>query len=88
MALNENNYREYRPEGDAFKKYYCEQNGNAVFRPELISNVSFMKHDLVLGEVFDTFDLILCRNVMIYFNQDIQNDVLKKFHESLNPEGY
>ena len=42
----------------------------------------------MLGNVFDRFDLILCRNVMIYFNQDLQNEVLKKFHESLCRNGY
>jgi chemotaxis protein methyltransferase CheR len=41
-----------------------------------------------MGEVFNKFDLVLCRNVMIYFNQALQNDVLKKFHESLFKYGY
>ena len=44
--------------------------------------------DLVVGEVFNKFDLILCRNVMIYFNQTLQNEVLKKFHDSLFKYGY
>jgi chemotaxis protein methyltransferase CheR len=87
MELNEKNY--IRFEGKtSLKDYYKEENGKAVFDKELIKNVSFRKHDLVTGELFNKFDLILCRNVMIYFNQVLQNDVLKKFHESLFKYGY
>jgi chemotaxis protein methyltransferase CheR len=42
----------------------------------------------VQGSVFSKFDLVLCRNVMIYFNQTLQNDVLHKLHESLFKYGY
>jgi chemotaxis protein methyltransferase CheR len=87
MELNEKNY--IRFEGKtSLKDYYKEDNGKAVFDKDLLKNVSFRKHDLVTGEVFNKFDLILCRNVMIYFNQALQNDVLKKFHESLFKYGY
>lgn len=87
MELNEKNY--IRFEGKtSLKDFYREENGKAVFDKDLIRNVSFRKHDLVTGEVFNKFDLILCRNVMIYFNQTLQNDVLKKFHESLFKYGY
>jgi chemotaxis protein methyltransferase CheR len=88
MDLNERNYLSFGGNGSGLKKYYHQQNGHAIFHRDLIDRVAFVKHDLVLGEVFDRFDLILCRNVMIYFNQSLQNDVLKKFHESLLPNGY
>lgn len=88
MALNEDNYMGYGGTAAGLKKFYYGENGSAVFNRSLVRRVTFLHHDLVLGEVFDTFDLILCRNVMIYFNQDLQNDVLKKFHESLNRNGY
>jgi chemotaxis protein methyltransferase CheR len=87
MDLNEKNYIRYQGTGN-FADYYKVENGMAVFDKELMTNVTFRKHDLVLGEVFNKFDLILCRNVMIYFNQTLQNDVLKKFHESLFKYGY
>ena len=87
MELNEKNY--IRFEGKkSLKEYYKEENGKAVFDKELMQNVSFRKHDLVTGEIFNKFDLVLCRNVMIYFNQSLQNEVLKKFHESLFKYGY
>ncbi|QOI97329.1 MAG: protein-glutamate O-methyltransferase CheR [Flammeovirgaceae bacterium] len=87
MELNEKNYIRFQGAG-SLKDYYREENGQAVFNKDLMSNVTFRKHDLVLGEVFNKFDLILCRNVMIYFNQALQNEVLKKFHESLFKYGY
>ncbi len=87
MELNEKNY--IRFEGRShLKDYYTEQNGKAVFDPRLLRNVSFRKYDLVTGDVFNKFDLVLCRNVMIYFNQKLQNEVLKKLHSSLFTYGY
>ena len=88
MAVNEHNFINYGGRVDGLKQYYKQVNGSAVFSAELLRNVLFTRHDLVLGDVFDRFDLILCRNVMIYFNQDLQNEVLKKFHQSLLPHGY
>jgi chemotaxis protein methyltransferase CheR len=87
MELNEKNYIRFQGTSN-LKEYYTEENSNAVFDKSLLANVSFRKHDLVMGEVFNKFDLILCRNVMIYFNQTLQNEVLKKFHESLFKYGY
>lgn len=87
MELNEKNYIRFQG-SRTLKDYYREENGKAVFDKELVKNVSFRKHDLVMGEVFNKVDLVLCRNVMIYFNQTLQNEVLKKFHESLIKYGY
>ncbi len=87
MELNEKNYIRFQGK-KTLKDYYREENGKAVFHKELLRNVSFRKHDLVVGEPFNKFDLILCRNVMIYFNQTLQNEVLKKFHGSLFKFGY
>jgi chemotaxis protein methyltransferase CheR len=87
MEINEKNY--IRFEGQkTLKQYYKEENGKAVFNRELLRNVVFRKYDLVTGDVFNKFDLILCRNVMIYFNQKLQNEVLTKLHDSLFTYGY
>lgn len=87
MELNEKNYIRLEGKG-SLKDYYKEENGRAVFDKSLLANATFRKHDLVTGELFNKFDLVLCRNVMIYFNQTLQNEVLKKFHESLFKYGY
>ena len=87
MELNEKNYIRYQGTS-SLSKYYKESNGKAIMDKSLVENVSYRKHDLVKGEIFNKFDLVLCRNVMIYFNQTLQNEVLKKFHESLFKYGY
>lgn len=87
MELNERNYIRFEGKHE-LKKYYSEVNGKAVFHPDLHKNVTFKKYDLVTGDVFNKFDLVLCRNVMIYFNQKLQNEVLKKLHASLFTYGY
>lgn len=87
MDLNEKNYIRFQGTG-SLRDYYKEVNGKAVMDKSLLLDVSFRKHDLVKGGIFNKFDLVLCRNVMIYFNQTLQNEVLKKFHESLFKYGY
>jgi chemotaxis protein methyltransferase CheR len=87
MDVNEKNYIRFQG-NKPLSHYYKEENGRAVFNRELLANVQFRRFDLVTGEPFNKFDLILCRNVMIYFNQTLQNEVLKKFHASLFKYGY
>ena len=87
MDLNHKNYLRYQGTKE-FSDYYEEKNGLAYLDKTLMDNVSFRVHDLVNGIVFSKFDLVLCRNVMIYFNQTLQNDVLKKLHESIFKYGY
>jgi chemotaxis protein methyltransferase CheR len=87
MELNARNYWESGGAAD-LRNYYQQRNGEAMFDPALLRGVTYLRHDLVVGEVFDTFHLILCRNVMIYFNESLQNTVLKKFYQSLFLNGF
>lgn len=87
MELNERNYVRFQGTGK-LTDYYRVENNEAILDPKLLENVSFRQHDLVRGDVFNKFDLVLCRNVMIYFNQQLQNDVLNKLHESMFKYGY
>ena len=50
--------------------------------------VRFGKYNLVLDQPFDTFDIIFCRNVMIYFDAPTKQTVVDKLQRSLNPGGY
>ena len=45
-------------------------------------------HNLVSDRSFNEFQLIICRNVLIYFNKDLQDKVLALFDSSLEPRGY
>jgi chemotaxis protein methyltransferase CheR len=87
MDVNSKNYAKYGG-SRSLEYYYKETGGEAVIHRSLLENVSYRKHDLVQGTVFSKFDLVLCRNVMIYFNQTLQNMVLNKLHESLFKYGY
>lgn len=67
--------------------YYTIENGMMQFDKRLIQNVKFKHHDLARDVHFYKFDLILCRNVMIYFNQELQNRVFELLHNSLFMNG-
>lgn len=56
-------------------------------KDEVKQHANFKEHNLVTGKVLDEFDIILCRNVLIYFNQNLQNEVLKTIHSSLKING-
>ena len=66
-----------------FSAYYTARYDGAIFASELVSNVVFSQHDLVTDASFSEFNVILCRNVMIYFDSDLQRRVVDLFHESL-----
>ena len=67
----------------AFSEYYTAAYDGAIFRPSLRDHVVFAQHNLVTDGVFNEFNLVLCRNVMIYFNRDLQNRVHHLLFNSL-----
>lgn len=87
MEINERNYEKI-VSSNPLKTYYSISDSKATFHPNLLRNVTFVRHDLVTGNSLGEFDLVLCRNVMIYFNQSLQNDVMRKFESCLSPKGY
>jgi chemotaxis protein methyltransferase CheR len=85
--LYKQNYLNSNPKG--VLENYCEIQDNEIqFNKELIQNVKFKQHDLAVDHHFFKFDLILCRNVMIYFNQKLQNRVFELLHASLFLGGF
>jgi chemotaxis protein methyltransferase CheR len=71
-----------------FSSYYTANYSLAKFDDELKSKIIFSTHNLVSDHSFNEFQLILCRNVLIYFDKDLQNKVLNLFDESLEELGY
>ncbi|MCA1664509.1 MAG: protein-glutamate O-methyltransferase CheR [Myxococcales bacterium] len=67
--------------------YYTANYGHAIFRQALRKNIIFSQHNLVTDGSFNEFNLILCRNVMIYFNEQLQNRVHKLLYGSLRRYG-
>jgi chemotaxis protein methyltransferase CheR len=72
----------------AFSEYYSTDEFNAYFHRDLVKNVIFAQHNLVTDGSFNEFHVIICRNVMIYFTPQLQQDVLDLFHESLSEGGF
>src|SRR5262249_19463274 len=67
----------------AFSEYYVAAYDDARFKRTLIENVVFAQHNLVSDRSFNEFHVIVCRNVMIYFDKRLQDHVHGLFHESL-----
>lgn len=66
-----------------FDEYYVSDGENGVFRETLKRNLFFSEHNLVCDGPFNAFHLILCRNVLIYFNQQLRGHVLQLLNSSL-----
>ncbi|CAM4065583.1 protein-glutamate O-methyltransferase CheR [Flavobacterium antarcticum] len=81
------NYRIASGKND-FSDYYTANYGYAKFSDELISRMVYSQHNLITDGSFNEFDLILCRNVLIYFDNDFQRVALELFDESLSKLGY
>lgn len=70
-----------------FSDYYTAQYGSVIFRPSLIENVVFSEHNLATDSSFNEFQVVLCRNVMIYFNKTLQSRVHNLIYDSLSMFG-
>lgn len=69
------------------ERYFANSGPNYILNEDMKSRVEFKKHDLILDYYEKDFDLIVCRNVVIYFTQEIKDKIYKKFVESLNDGG-
>jgi len=67
----------------SFSDYYTAKYDGALFAPSLTKNVVFSQHNLVTDRSFSEFNVILCRNVLIYFDKTLQARVLTLFYDSL-----
>lgn len=70
-----------------FSSYYESDQVYARFNPELIQHTLFVHHNLVTDRSFNEFHVIICRNVMIYFDLELQSRVHDLFYESLASSG-
>jgi chemotaxis protein methyltransferase CheR len=63
--------------------YYSENENTIQFHEFLSKHMVFSNHNLTIDQSFNEFNLILCRNVLIYFNRNLQDKVFKLFTESM-----
>src|SRR5262245_6978490 len=73
---------------ERLKRFFVEETGGYRVKKEVRETVVFAPHNLLGDPPFSRLDLIVCRNLMIYLQRDVQSDVLRIFHYALKPGGY
>jgi len=68
-------------------KYFEMKDDKYCINSKIKKIVEFKKHDLILDNYESNFDLVVCRNVVIYFNQDVKDRIYKKMAASLKKGG-
>ncbi|WP_434381929.1 CheR family methyltransferase [Melittangium boletus] len=71
----------------SFSDYYTANYDHAIFKTSLRKNIVFAQHNLVSDGTFNEFNVILCRNVLIYFGNPLQEHVHRLLHQSLRRFG-
>ena len=72
---------------ESFSSYYTADDQTVTFSPGLRNQVVFAQHNLVSDAPFNEFNVIICRNVMIYFGKTLQDRVHDLFYDSLDRLG-
>ena len=68
---------------ESFSDYYISDDNNVIMNQSLKNKIVWANHNLVTDSVFAEVNLIFCRNVLIYFDRKLQNNVQTLFHNSL-----
>ena len=68
-------------------KYFLKEDDKYIIDSKVKSKVTFKKQDLILDKYDNEFDLIVCRNVLIYFKDEVKNEIIQKFVASLRRGG-
>lgn len=69
------------------EKYFTKVGASYQIKDEIKSRVSFNQHNLLNDDYKKDFDMIVCRNVLIYFTDEAKDDVFVKFNKSLKMGG-
>ncbi|GAA3930188.1 protein-glutamate O-methyltransferase CheR [Litoribacillus peritrichatus] len=67
--------------------YFYSRYGSAKINDELTRNITFASHNLVSDGIFTEVQMIICRNVMIYFDTNLKQKVIGLFYQGLTPGG-
>ena len=71
-----------------FDDYFRMEHGYAQLKPHIRDKILYFQHSLLNKGVFNEFHLVLCRNVLIYFDDSLQNSVIDLFFRSLDTNGF
>lgn len=82
--------RSYQQAGGlrSFSDYYHARYDSAVMQAFLRNQITFANHNLTVDQSFGEMHLVMCRNVLIYFDRELQNRVLRVFADSLVYGGF
>ncbi len=72
----------------SFADYYIAKYDSAILDQSLKSKIIFADHNLVTDNVFGEMQVVVCRNVLIYFNKELQSRAIKLFNDSLCNGGF
>lgn len=70
------------------RQYFLKDGHSYRVRKEIRERVLFAKHNLLSDPPFSQIDLIVCRNLLIYLDREVQREILQMFHFALRPGGY
>lgn len=70
------------------RQYFIKENHHYRVRKEIRERVLFAQHSLLSDPPFSQIDLVVCRNLMIYLDREVQREILQMFHFALRPGGY
>lgn len=87
MQENTSNYIAAGGSG-TFSEYYTARYDYAIFRPSLRENVVFAQHNLVTDSSFNHFNVIFCRNVLIYFDQETKINIFGRLVKAMEGDGF
>jgi two-component system CheB/CheR fusion protein len=73
---------------ERLRRYFTREGEHYRVRQEVRDLVLFAVHDLLKDPPFSHVDLVSCRNVLIYLDRELQEQVCSTFHYALNPSGY
>src|SRR5262252_6391213 len=73
---------------DRLRRFFMREGDGYRVRQEVRDTILFAVHDLLKDPPFSHVDLISCRNVLIYLDRDLQDQVCNTFHYALNPGGF
>lgn len=73
---------------EVLQTYFREEGGKYRLSPAVRQRVRFERHNIMTAEAYPAADLILCRNVLIYFSRTEQERILTRFAECLSPGGF
>ncbi|MGC4376293.1 protein-glutamate O-methyltransferase CheR [Fictibacillus sp. Mic-4] len=73
---------------EILRSYFMKNEMGYVIRDDVKKPIQFKKHNLLADSFDGNYDLIICRNVMIYFTEEAKNELYQKFSRALRPGGF